>query len=285
MMKKTALLLFSLAITAVLPVTSVIAEPGFMRDVNTACGGITVECSSCHNINDFDEYRDAQGIYESNGPCAFCSDDATCSPARPTNEELLEDARSTTNQYFETLFSKFMQHMQQAKGNFVTVFPDCPEIAPIEASNISRDTGYLVRRVTNRTRNSRNTPDSWEAKQLDNFESMAKEAKPRTPFAIKKPCPEPCTDQQYLNTNEFEATAFVSEEDVEYFRYMRSITMPGLDKLPCLKCHGTFDQLPVGLREAIYDKYPYDMALGYKAGDIRGAWTIKIPLVESEEED
>ena len=30
------------------------AESGFMRDVNTACGEIAVECSSCHNINDFD---------------------------------------------------------------------------------------------------------------------------------------------------------------------------------------------------------------------------------------
>jgi hypothetical protein len=71
---------------------------------------------------------------------------------------------------------------------------------------------------------------------------------------------------------------------------MRSITMPphpaapvpNNPKLPCLLCHGTLDQLPTGLKEAIYDEFPYDMALGFKAGDIRGAWTIKIPIVEGK---
>jgi hypothetical protein len=288
-MKKLALLLFSLAITVALPGTSVMAEPEFMRDVNTACGEIAVECSSCHNINDFDEYRDAQGIYESSGACAFCSADAVCSPIRPTRDELLADAQATTNEYFQELFKQFMEHMQTAGGDFVEVFPDCPDIAPIIGSDISRQKGYLARRVTNRTRNARNTPDGWEAKQLEEFEKMAKKGKPRTQFDIIKP------DGTVLPTKEFEAYGFVNEEDVEYFRYMRSITMPGPPNeppfLPCLKCHGTFDQLAPGLVEEGFEnkgvlekEYPYDMALGYKKGDVRGAWTIKIPIVEGEDD-
>jgi len=179
-----------------------------------------------------------------------------------------------------------MEHLQGVAGNdnpndFAEVFPDCPEIAPIIASDISREKGYLVRRVTNRTRNARNTPDDWEAKQLEKFEDMAKDGKPRTQFNITKP------DDSILPTKEFEVSAIVEEEDVKYFRYMRSITMPGPPSeapfLPCLKCHGTFDQLGDGVLEAIQAAYPYDMALGYKKGYIRGAWTIKIPLVEGED--
>ncbi|RKZ68176.1 MAG: hypothetical protein DRQ44_04815 [Gammaproteobacteria bacterium] len=287
-MKKLKLLFISLVMTVALPGTSVLAEIGYMRDVNTGCGEITVDCSSCHNLNNFNEYTDNQGLHKSNGGEPFCSDPGTWSPVRLTDEQLLADAQLTTNAYFETLFSEFMAYMAIAtaavneypdddKVNpFVEVFPYCPDLAPTIAATFSKDTGYLVRRVTNRTRNARNIPDDWQAKQLEDFERMTKQGKQRTPFAITKP------DGSTMPTMEFEATAFTNEEDIEYFNYMRSITLPPLTKLPCLKCHGSIEDGTVtpDVLEAIEGLYPYDMALGYKAGDIRGAWTIKIPVVE-----
>jgi len=300
-MKKLKLLLISMVMSVVLPGTSVLAEISYMRDVNTGCGEIAVDCSTCHDLNDFDEYTDNQGIYKSDGGQPFCSDPGTWEPIRLSKDELLADARLTTDAYFATLFREFMTHMADAtaavnadsdddKVNpFVEVFPRCPELAAEIASDFSRDTGSLVRRVSNRTRNARNTPDDWQAKQLEEFEKMAEQGKTRTPFAIKKPCPDPCTDQQYLNTNEFEATAFTNEEDIEYFNYMRSITLPPLTMLPCLKCHGSIEieeggEVTPDVLEAIEGLYPYDMALGYKAGNIRGAWTVKIPVVEGEDD-
>ena len=274
-MKKIALLLFTMALPG-----SVMAEILFMRDVNSACNigmdptVITVECSSCHDIYDFDEGTDEQEQYEHDGACSFCPTNNSCEVIRPTTEELLADARDTTNDYFEELFKRFMKHLSDAGGDFAAVFPDCPDIAPAIASDFSRDTGSLIRRVSKRTRNHRNTPDTWEAKQLERFESMAEGGKPRTEFIITKPNGEP------LPTREFESYAIVDG----YFRYMRSITMPGPVEdpphLPCLKCHGTFDDLAPGVREAIGDEYAYDVALGYKKGDIRAAWTIKIPMIE-----
>ena len=68
---------------------------------------------------------------------------------------------------------------------------------------------------------------------------------------------------------------------------------PNNPQLPCLKCHGTFDQLAPGLVDVDGDlagqgilevEYPYDLALGYKKGDIRGACTVKIPVVEGEDD-
>ena len=284
-MKKIALLLFSLAITMALPSANVMAEILFMRDVNTACNTgmdptvITVECSSCHNLYDFDEETDAQDQYEHDGACSFCPTNNSCEVIRPTTEELLAEARDTTNDYFESLFALFIEHLNDKGGDFAAVFPACSDIAPAIASDFSRDTGSLIRRVSKRTRNHRNTPDTWEAKQLERFESMAKGGKPRTMFIITKP------DGKILPTKEFESYAIVDG----YFRYMRSITMPPhpadttVDPnpgLPCLLCHGTFDELAPGVREAIGVEYAYDVALGYKKGDIRGAWTIKIPMIE-----
>jgi len=320
---KKLLLLFSLAISLALPGTSVMAEPGFMRDVNTACNTgllpspilepvhdaqITVECSTCHNIYDFDEETPVMDKYERLGACkAFCPDKPECVPVRLTRGEMLTDAQDVTNQYFEKLFKEFTIHMKDTgmmdeNGKitdpmiFAKVFPDCSQIAPVIGGDFSRKTGYLMRRVTHRTRNSRNTPDTWEAAQLNKFEKMAKEGKKRTQFNITKP------DGSTLATKEFEVHAITDgPDDTKYFRYMRSITMPPMPnpddpnnpQLPCLKCHGTFDQLAPGLiddegdlaKQGILEaEYPYDLALGYKKGDIRGAWTIKIPIIEGEED-
>jgi len=258
-----------------------------MRDVNTGCGEITVDCSTCHDLNDFNEYTDNQGIYKSIGGEGFCSN---WSPVRPSNDDLLDQAQTTTNLYFQELFGQFMSHMAAAIAEvnadpdddkvdpFVEVFPHCPELAAEIASDFSRDTGSLVRRVSNRTRNARNTPDDWQAKKLEEFEKMAEQGKKRTLFNITRP------DGSTMPTMEYEATAFTNEEDIEYFNYMRSVTIPGLDKLPCLKCHGSIEDgtVTADVLEAIEGLYPYDMALGYKAGNIRGAWTVKIPVVEGK---
>jgi len=318
-MKKLKLLLISLGMTVVLPGTSVLAEISYMRDVNTGCGEIAVDCSTCHDLNDFDEYTDNQGLYKSDGGQAFCSPLATWEPVRLTDDQLLEDAQLTTNAYFEELFGQFMAYMaiataavnadpDDAKVNpFVEVFPYCPELAAEIASDFSKDTGSLVRRVSNRTRNARNTPDDWQAKQLEEFEKMAEQGKTRTPFTINRPCPEPVeegetcpVDPGTLDTMEFEATAFTNEEDIEYFNYMRSISLPPMPvafggpatlpngqpnpNLPCLKCHGSIvsGDVTTDLLDVIEVLYPYDMALGYKAGNIRGAWTVKIPVVEGK---
>ena len=288
-MKKLALFLFSLAISVVLP-TSVLAQSKALADVNESCGyEVFTDCAGCHTGAESPTYE--QTAYLTEGACTFCSGVASCSSAPPTEAELLADARSTANDYFETLFRNFMMAMKgtgmmNPDGSinnpniFAEVFPRCPELGPIIASDFSRSTGYLVRRVTERTRNSRNTPDDWELEQLKKFADNAADGDARTPFNISKP------DGSILPTKEFESYAMVTEgkgkDTQNYFRYMRSITMPGMPNeppnLPCLKCHGTLDQLGAGVADAVQSAYPHDLSMGYKKGDIRGAWSIKMPL-------
>lgn len=289
-MKKIALLLFSLALPG-----SVMAFNPFLNDVNDSCGYDVfagAECLGCHVADDNKAPTPEKDLYLAEGACTFCPEVTSCNSAPPTEAELLADAQGVTKAYFEDLFGSFIGAMKETAAGlpggmtdpdiFAEVFPKCPDMAPILASKYSRENGYLVRRVTTRTRNSRNLPDDWELVQLNSFEKMAASGKPRTQFDITKP------DGSILPTKEFEAYDVVTEgkgKDTEiYFRYVRSITMPGMPNeppyLPCLKCHGTDSQLGAGVQEAVKDLYPHDMAMGYAKGDVRGAWTIKIPLLE-----
>ena len=293
-MKKTILLMLSLALTMALP-GSVLAFNDIMQDVNDSCGyTVAADCAYCHTSN-YADPTDFKDLYLAEGACGFCPESPTCTSAPPTMDQLLVDAQDTTKAYFEELFSQFMSYMNIAGGDFAEVFQYCPQIAPEIASDFSRETGYLVRRVTELTRNSRNTPDDWELLQLRKFAQMAANDEPRTTFIVNKPNPDNIDPPPVLTTKEYEIYDVVLEPDVKgkdkkvagepraYFRYMRSITMPGMPdeppNLPCLLCHGTTpDQVSPEVAAKIAEFYPHDQAMGYVKGDIRGAWSIKIPL-------
>jgi hypothetical protein len=289
-MKYLSVVFFALTAMLMLISPGVMAQNKALADVNESCGyDVFPDCAGCHYGTG--GLTPEQSIYLTDGACGLCTEVTSCNSAPPTEEQLLADAQSTTNAYFETLFKEFILAMKgtgmmDPDGSindpniFAEVFPRCPELGPVIASDFSRQTGYLVRRVTTNTRNSRNTPDDWELEQLKKFEDMAARGEPRTQFNITKP------DSSILPTREYETFDVVKEgtgnDSRFYFRYMRSITMPGMPNepphLPCLKCHGTIDQLGLGVTDVVQEFYSHDMAMGYKKGDIRGAWTIKIPL-------
>ena len=52
--------------------------------------------------------------------------------------------------------------------------------------------------------------------------------------------------------------------------------MPPLAKMPCLICHG--DNIDSTISTKLNELYPNDKAVGYKAGEIRGAFTITQPM-------
>ena len=277
-----------------------------MKDVNDSCGyDVATDCVFCHDTNDYAAQTAQKDQYLAEGACSFCVEVASCDSAPPTVQELYDEARRVNTEYFEELFKQFMSYLKGAENNpppdttgnpFADVFQYCPEIAPEIASDFSRLNGYLVRRVTEKTRNSRNIPDDWELQQLRKFTQMAASGEPRIRLDIAKP------DGGNLPTMEYEAYEIVLEADVKargknrnasepqaYFRYMRSITMPPMPEalggpavnnpnLPCLLCHGDDTQVAQAVKDKVAEFYPHDQAMGYKPGDIRGAWTIKIPL-------
>jgi hypothetical protein len=66
----------------------------------------------------------------------------------------------------------------------------------------------------------------------------------------------------------------VTEPGGQYFRFMRAIPV----QPKCLLCHGPAETIPESIKTILKQQYPFDAAIGYKAGDLRGAVSIKQPL-------
>lgn len=48
----------------------------------------------------------------------------------------------------------------------------------------------------------------------------------------------------------------------------------------CLKCHGNTNDISESTQQIIAQKYPNDLAINYKLGDLRGMWKIKLKNLE-----
>jgi len=119
-------------------------------------------------------------------------------------------------------------------------------------SEHSKKNGWLIGRTSLKPRNAANTPDPWEKSVLEQFE--ARKAAGEDP-------------------KKMEHYEVVTQNGRQLFRYMKAI--PTAEK-PCLICHGSNIQPQVA--EMLDKLYPTDKARGYKAGDIRGAFTITQPM-------
>lgn len=152
---------------------------------------------------------------------------------------------------------KVVKAMQQAvnESGAVGAIPVCKVMAPQLLQEMRDQTGWSIRRVSLKTRNAATgTPDTWEARQLADFNIRAAGgAKPET----------------------LEISEIVTEADgSRAFRYMKALPVADV----CLKCHGADAVLPADLRAALTRDYPHDRATGYVAGDVRGALSVKRPL-------
>jgi hypothetical protein len=137
-------------------------------------------------------------------------------------------------------------------GGPVKALSACNLRAPMVASAISEKKGWRVARTSLKVRNPGNQPDAWERMVLERFE--ARKGAGEDPKAM-------------------EFHEVVTEGGKKVFRYMKAI--PTAAK-PCLACHGT--AIAPEVAAVLDDLYPDDRARGFKAGDIRGAFTIRQPM-------
>jgi Protein of unknown function (DUF3365) len=130
----------------------------------------------------------------------------------------------------------------------------CTKLAPDIAGRLSREHGWRVTRVGTRVRNPLlGMPDAWEQRVMAEFTERAANGKP------------------FAGMTHHEV---VTEPDGQYFRFMKPIVVQS----KCLLCHGSSDQIPASIRILLKQQYPFDRAIGYKAGELRGAVSIKQPL-------
>lgn len=163
------------------------------------------------------------------------------------------EAKKITGAFFQDLKGELGAGMKS--GGPVGAIGICKTRAPALAEEHSQRTGWNVARTSLKLRNPANAPDAWETQVLQRFE--AQRANGAGPDALV-----------YAET--------VEEGGQQYYRFMKGIVMPPLEKMPCLKCHG--EDIDSKTVEMLDQLYPQDKARGYKAGQVRGAFTLKKKL-------
>ena len=161
----------------------------------------------------------------------------------------VDASRATVKEFMQTLKQELQGGMQD--GGPVNAISVCNLSAPGIANTYSVRNGWDVGRTSLRLRNPANAPDAWERSVLVSFDE--RKAAGEDPAKM-------------------EHHEVVRQDGVKVLRYMKAIPTAKL----CLACHG--ENIDSITRTRLEKLYPDDQALGYKAGDIRGAFSITQPL-------
>ncbi len=166
--------------------------------------------------------------------------------AAETADPHLAKARTAIAGLGQGLKNELMAAMKS--GGPVAAVQVCKTIAPAMAEASSKAMGLKVGRTALKVRNPANAPDAFEKRVLEDF--VAKIAAGGDPAKL-------------------EHAETVTENGQKLFRYMKAIPTAAV---PCLTCHGS--DLAPDLKAEIDKLYPSDQATGFKAGDLRGAFTV-----------
>ena len=67
----------------------------------------------------------------------------------------------------------------------------------------------------------------------------------------------------------------VREDGGEALRYLKPVVTSAM----CLTCHGEKAKIPPAVQAILARDYPDDHATGFSVGDVRGAVSVRIPLL------
>lgn len=143
-----------------------------------------------------------------------------------------------------------------AAGGPAGAIDRCRTVSPDLEKKLSQQ-HLRVRRISDRPRNPAHTPDVFEARVLKEWMAEIK--------AGREPQP-------------------VARTDGPELRVMQPIRMQAM----CLACHGEVTAIDPATLARIRAAYPNDQATGYRAGDLRGAFSafvareMQTPVVDPE---
>lgn len=149
---------------------------------------------------------------------------------------------------FATQLKGELQKAMKAGGP-IQALSVCKEQAPKIAQRLSKQTGWKIHRTSLKSRATK--PDAWEKRMMLSFEQRHSDGD-----KFKK----------LFNQDVTEVHGQAS------FRYIQAIETKGM----CLACHG--ENIAPEIADKIAKLYPEDNAVGFKTGDIRGAFSIIQPL-------
>ncbi len=156
--------------------------------------------------------------------------------------QLKQEAISIVKQFGGTLKPALKQALQS--GGPAHAVSVCSETAPKIAQKLRNESGWYVKRVSLKPRNSSSAiPDDWEQKVLQQF------------------------DQRQAKGESAEKMAYAEVVDGK-FRFMKA---QGVEPV-CLTCHAAM--IAPDTEAALKKNYPDDKARGYTLGQIRGAFSL-----------
>jgi len=151
------------------------------------------------------------------------------------------------------LRSALMRRVMAAvkKGGVGAAIDACSGDAQRITARVNRDLGgqVTVKRTSLRLRNAANAPDAVELRALKKLAALHRQT----------------GAPPHLLEREQRASGTV-------YRLFVPIRMGGL----CVKCHGPAAGLSPAVRAALQKQYPADRATGYRAGDLRGMFSVTI---------
>lgn len=159
-------------------------------------------------------------------------------------DAMLARARQAAGELGGTLRRRLLESVQQQ--GFPGALTVCREEAPALAATISERLGLQVGRTALRVRNPAHQPDEWERRGLADLQAQLEAGADPTMVEVMERLP-------------------------GEVRYLKAI----LTEPACLACHGEF--IEPGLQQEIKRLYPDDTAIGFQAGQLRGAFTARIP--------
>lgn len=160
----------------------------------------------------------------------------------------LKQAQSAT----QSMASQLKQHLVSAikSGGPTSAITVCNAIAPALAQQVSEQHKLSIHRVSLKTRNLQNQPDVFEKKVLEQWQADPKRIPADGIGQVEQ------------------------QENQQVFRYMKPIRI----EAACLQCHGPTENIKPEVKEILKQYYPDDRATGYQEGDLRGAFSVVIPV-------
>lgn len=162
--------------------------------------------------------------------------------SKATHEPPEQLAQQWTAEAFAALSGRLMEAIN-TDGHAAAIHVCAMEAGDL-LDGVAEVHGASIRRVTDRPRNPANQADARDLEVMEMIRAMLADGE----------SPEPVVDENVV-------------------RLPIRVAMP-----LCLTCHGDpQSDIASETLVAIRERYPNDMATGYREGDLRGLWRVEIP--------
>lgn len=180
---------------------------------------------------------------------AAVKDQIALAPLTEEEKQLYADkGRGIVQQMMGTLGGNLMKALSQNGVGYAAKF--CNLKAYPLVDSLKKVNNADIRRATLKARNSRNLATAQEEEVIMQYAEQLKTSGAQLKPVVKR----------------------VSADSVAFFAPIQTNDL-------CLRCHGNIgDDVDAKDYELIKSLYPNDKAVGYKAGELRGVWSMKFPV-------